>query len=210
MSDNYRGIDNDGAYKSRHTSSGGSRSGSGTPRNTPPSGSRNGRPYSESSQKSSRSSAVGKYTGDGKSDSMRANSRSGSFHVDISEDDYFDAEAARKEMNAAKRAEIQPQRSKVGSPAQKKKKSADNRNPATAKRVVTGSMGDTYQIEDDSAIAPKQLRSKQKSIRRRNRGCMIALVYSAAVLSISILLSYYLIVGVNDMFALVMHRRDLV
>ena len=34
-------------------------------------------------------------------------------------------------------------------------------------------------------------------------------VYSAAVLSISILLSYYLIVGVNDMFALVKDETDI-
>ena len=221
MSDNFRGIDNDGAYKSRHTSPGtGGRSGRSTSRSSGESASRaDSRPSAGQSrngvpggtQRSGRSSAVGKYTGESsQAESRQPEMRSGSFHVSISEDDYFDAEAARKEMSAARRATVQPQRSKVGSPATRRRKPVESRNPATAKRVVTGSMGDTYQIEDDSVMAPKQIRSKQKSIRKRNRGCMIALVYSAAVLSISILLSYYLIVGVNDMFALVKDETDIV
>ena len=231
MSDNYRGIDNDGTYKSRHTSSGGSRAGRsssqgagesgaqsrprGSSQNARPTGGQNRKAPSantqRSTQRSTRSSAVGKYTGgSAPSDSSPSDNRSGGFHVSISEDDYFDAETAKKEMSAARRAAVQPQRSKVGSPANRRRKPAENGNPATAKRVVTGSMGDTYQIEDDSVMAPKQIRSKQKFIRKRNRGCMIALVYSAAVLSISILLSYYLIVGVNDMFALVKDETDIV
>lgn len=204
MSDNYRGIDHDGAYKSRHSSPKGS--------GARPSAQSSQRPVSRADSAEERrgahSSAVGKYTGSPRQTESSLNSSSG-FHVNISEDDYFDGEVAKKEMHAARRAAAQPQRSKVAS-APRKKKAVESRNPATAKRVVTGSMGDTYHIEDDSAIAPKQIRIKQKSIRRRNRGCMIALVYSAAVLSISILLSYYLIVGVNDMFALVKDETDIV
>ena len=227
MSDNYRGIDNDGTYKSRHSSGQSSRSersasqrtgGSGaqsrsrsSSQGTRSTGGQNRKSTPESKQRSSHPSAVGKYTGESSlSETSKPDTRSGGFRVSISEDDYFDAEAAKKEMSAARRAAVQPQRSKVGSPANRRRKAADDRNPATAKRVVTGSMGDTYQIEDDSVMAPKQIRSKQKSIRKRNRGCMIALVYSAAVLSISILLSYYLIVGVNDMFALVKDETDIV
>ena len=227
MSDNYRGIDNDGTYKSRHSSGQSSRSersasqrtgGSGaqsrsrsSSQGTRSTGGQNRKSTPESKQRSSHPSAVGKYTGESSlSETSKPYTRSGGFRVSISEDDYFDAEAAKKEMSAARRAAVQPQRSKVGSPANRRRKAADDRNPATAKRVVTGSMGDTYQIEDDSVMAPKQIRSKQKSIRKRNRGCMIALVYSAAVLSISILLSYYLIVGVNDMFALVKDETDIV
>ncbi len=224
MSDNYRGIDNDGTYKSRHaggraerstSQSYGGNSGQSRPRSSSqssrPTGGQSRKPMSGSTQRSAHSSAVGKYTGEStQTETAQPEVRSGNFHVSISEDDYFDAEAAKKEMSAARRAALQPQRSKVGSPANRKRRPMENRNPATAKRVVTGSMGDTYQIEDDSVMAPKQIRSKQKSIRKRNRGCMIALVYSAAVLSISILLSYYLIVGVNDMFALVKDETDIV
>lgn len=222
MSDNFREIENDGTYKSRHTSQAGrtaggsdsqsrSRAGSKSAQAARPAGGQSRKATSESPQRSAHSSAVGKYTGgSGQSDASPSDNRSEGFRVSISEDDYFDAETARKEMSAARRAAVQPQRSKVGAPANRRRKPAESRNPATAKRVVTGSMGDTYQIEDDSVMAPKQIRSKQKSIRKRNRGCMIALVYSAAVLSISILLSYYLIVGVNDMFALVKDETDIV
>ena len=203
MSDNYRGIDNDGTYKSRHaggraerstSQSYGGNSGQSRPRSSSqssrPTGGQSRKPMSGSTQRSAHSSAVGKYTGEStQTETAQPEVRSGNFHVSISEDDYFDAEAAKKEMSAARRAAVQPQRSKVGSPANRRRRPAENGNPATAKRVVTGSMGDTYQIEDDSVMAPKQIRSKQKFIRKRNRGCMIALVYSAAVLSISILLS---------------------
>ncbi len=210
MSDNYRGIDNDGTYRSRHNSTsqsaGGSRNGGS--RGSQSSGSRS---QSGTGQRSTHASAVGKYTESGSQPSSASQSvrRKSGFQVSISEDDYFDGEAAKKEMYAARNA-LQPVRGKRTPPARKRKPDESTRNPATAKRVVTGSMGDTYQIEDDSAIAPKQIRRQQKSIRRRNRGCMIALVYSAAVLSISILLSYYLIVGVNDMFALVKDETDIV
>ncbi len=218
MSDNFRGIDNDGTYRSRHSSSGQRKGGSRSSSSRRPQSSQNrstqspsGRSAAGGSSRSNHTSAVGRYT-EGSSQSGRpspsANRRSG-FQVNISEDDYFDGEAARKEMAAARNT-VQPARRKPVQSARKKKDSESSRNPATAKRVVTGSMGDTYQIEDESAIAPKQIRSKQKSIRKRNRGCMIALVYSAAVLSISILLSYYLIVGVNDMFALVKDETDIV
>ena len=209
MSDNYREINQDGSYNSRHNSSGQVGKGRGS--------SNSGTPDAQKRQTSSnrtgdaqrrpRSSAVGKYT-DGEGAESAVSSRRTGFQVKISEDDYYDAEAAQKEMSAARKAQ-RPARSKT-TPSSGKKKAAENRNPATAKRVVTGSMGDTYQIEDESTIAPKQIRSKQKSLRKRNRGCMIALVYSAAVLSISILLSYYLIVGVNDMFALVKDETDIV
>ncbi len=221
MSDNYRGIDSDGAYKSRHTSAGqGNTAGRNGSRGARPSGNgksvgREGakpagsRSSSAEGQRNAHSSALGKYTGDG-ADAKQTVSRQNGFQVSISEDDYFDGDAARKEISAARRTAAQPRRSKVGSPEVRRRRPVENNNPASAKRVVTGSMGDTYQIEDDSVMPPKQIRSKQKSIRKRNRGCMIALVYSAAVLSISILLSYYLIVGVNDMFALVKDETDIV
>ena len=208
MSDNFRGIDNDGAYRSRHTAAGNGRNVSG--KQTSPNGGASGNNPKRNVQKNAHSSAVGKYTGAGQNDAGQSENRHGGFHVSISEDDYFDGEAARKEMSAARKAAVRPQRSKVGDPESRRRKAPETMNPAMAKRVVTGSMGDTYHIEDDSVIAPKQIRSKQKSIRKRNRGCMIALVYSAAVLSISILLSYYLIVGVNDMFALVKDETDIV
>ncbi len=212
MSDNFREMDNDGSYKSRRSTTGqNGRSGAGGKAENSGSGGRKPQGQDsrrESGQRNSHSSAVGRYTEGSSSGSSQDVRRTG-FQVNISEDDYYDGEEAKREMSAARSASRQTRR-KSSPHSSEKKKQEGSRNPAAAKRVVTGSMGDTYQIEDESTIAPKQIRSKQKSIRKRNRGCMIALVYSAAVLSISILLSYYLIVGVNDMFALVKDETDIV
>lgn len=170
-------------------------------------------------QRTERHSAVGKYTGGSgnASDSARMNiapsgstksSSSGSFTVNISEDDYYDSDATLQEISEAKSsAPTVRRRSAVASDRALVPADA---NPTTAKRIVTGSMGDTYQIQDDGVIAPRQLRSRQKFVRKKNRGCVVALVYSAAVCSISILLAYYMIVGVNDMFALVKDSTDMV
>lgn len=212
MSDNYREIDNDGSYRSRRSTSQ-QRSGSAqrvpssAPKTNPPSDRRH----------TERSSAVGKYT-DGTTSSRTSSSGStrrsagnragNSFTVNISEDDYFDGEIAKREIKAARNS-TPPVRRRQSQNAERTLVPKDV-NPTTATRIVTGSMGDTYQIQDDGVMAPRQLRSKQKSVRRRNRGCLIAMVYSAAVCSISILLSYYLIVGVNDMFALVKDETDIV
>lgn len=142
-----------------------------------------------------RRSAVGRYHGE----SPAEKSRSG-FRVNISEDDYYDSDATMQEINAAKSSNTAVRRRSASSenalvPAEV--------SPTTPKRIVTSSLGDTYQIQDDGVLAPRQLRSRQKFVRKKNRGCIVALVYSAAVCSISILLAYYMIVGVNDMFALV-------
>lgn len=153
-------------------------------------------------QRTERRSAVGKYTGGSDitpSGSAKSGS-SGGFTVNISEDDYYDSNTTMQEISEAK----------VSPPTVRRRNAADrssalatmDANPTTAKRIVTGSMGDTYHIQDDGVIAPRQLRNKQKSVRKRNRGCVVALVYSAAVCSISVLLAYYIVAGVNDMFAL--------
>ena len=143
MSDNFREIENDGTYKSRHTSQAGrtaggsdsqsrSRAGSKSAQAARPAGGQSRKATSESPQRSAHSSAVGKYTGgSGQSDASPSDNRSEGFRVSISEDDYFDAETARKEMSAARRAAVQPQRSKVGAPANRRRKPAESRNPAT-------------------------------------------------------------------------------
>ena len=216
MSDNYRGIDNDGAYRSRRSAS------SPQDRREEPSGARRrSGSYTQSSapktnppsdrQRGEHRSAVGRYTGSGASAGTESRKTAGGdrkFRVNISEDDYYDGEIAKKEINAARNSTPPVRRRQTT--AATRTPARTNANPAVATRIVTGSMGDTYQIQEDGVMAPRQLRSRQKSVRKRNRGCLIALVYSAAVCSISILLSYYLIVGVNDMFALVKDSTDIV
>ncbi len=168
-------------------------------------------PPANRQQHSEHRSAVGRYT-DGSENSTRAISdkggSQGSFTVNISEDDYYDSDTTMQEISVAKSSA--PTVRRRSSSASQSALVPMDANAATARRVVTGSMGDTYQIQDDGIIAPRQLRSKQKSVRKRNRGCVVALVYSAAVCSISVLLAYYMIVGVNDMFALVKDSTEIV
>lgn len=265
MSDNYREIDSDGAYRSRRTTQ--STSSRAAQRRTdaspqqPAAGaaprSSSSRPaaggngqyiggHSRGSEPASRRSQDGEYigrshtsqngyTGQGGSASSRPAARPASstaqrpasvpsssaavkrpptpsngthagFTVNISDEDYYDSDASMRELSAARRTTPPARRSAAASeraliPAET--------NATTAKRIVTGSLGDTYRIEDDGVIAPRQIRSKQKLVRKKNRGCIVALVYAAAVCSISILLAYYIIVGVNDMFALRKDSTDL-
>lgn len=162
-------------------------------------------------QSAEHNSAVGRYTGSSETPTRTSSTKitpSGEFKVNISESDYYDSDVTMQEITEAK----------SNAPAVRRSVSAASQDAlipmdagsATAKRVVTGSMGDTYQIQDDGVIAPRQLRSRQKSVRKRNRGCVIALVYCAAVCSISVLLAYYMVVGINDMFALVKDSTDIV
>ena len=73
--------------------------------------------------------------------------------------------------------------------------------PAPRTRVVTSRYGDRYEIHDDMPMGAAEMR--QYGRNGRSRGCMVAVVYAVIVCSISVLLSYYLIVGINDMFGLV-------
>lgn len=180
-------------------------------------------------------SAVGGYTGDARPTASRQPSAnrpqntqprrtlsaeasqqnpSASFRVKIDDSDFYDTEITEKEISAAQKNSISAARRNSAAVSEQQamtRRAADlEANPTQAKRVVTGSMGDKYQIQDDSVIAPRQIKSRQKSVRKKNRGCMIALVYSAVVCSISILLSYYLIVGINDMFGLVKDSTQIV
>ena len=204
MSDNFRGTDRDGSYRSRREEEAGE-----TRRPRPASAPKTNPPSDR--RRAEHQAAVGRYSGADAADAetrRRQSRQAGSFRVSISEDDYYDADAARREINAARSSK--PPVSRQQPPAVRRAPARSNSNPAVATRIVTSSVGDTYQIQEDGVMAPRQLRSRQKSVRKRNRGCLIALVYSAAVCSISILLSYYLIVGINDMFALVKDGTDIV
>ncbi len=138
---------------------------------------------------------------------------SANFRVKIDDSDFYDTETTEKEISAAQKNSIATARKTSAAISERQamtRRAELEANPTQATRVVTSSMGDKYQIQDDSVIAPRQLKSKQKSVRKKNRGCMIALVYSAVVCSISILLSYYLILGINDMFGLVKDKTEIV
>ena len=125
--------------------------------------------------------------------------RGSSFRVNISDQEYYDNDVTLQEIQQAQTS--MPAVRQTESLRETASVISDGAT-ASPRRIVTSSVGDTYQIQDDGVLAPRQLRSRQKFVRRKNRGCIVALVYAAVVCSISILLAYYLIVGVNDMFAL--------
>lgn len=236
MSDNYRKLDSDGAYNSRHRSPSQNQQSASPRRNA---SSANNAPQGQARRTASSApktnppshanrgehqSAVGRYTDSNQQRTRSQNPRAGSpasgtssqgqgFKVNISETDYFDTEATKEEISAARQSNINNARKRSAAVSERQlatRAEANAASPTPATRVVTGSMGDKYQIQEDSVIAPRQIKNRQKSVRKKNRGCIIALVYSAAVCSISILLSYYIILGVNDMFGLVKDETDIV
>ncbi len=77
----------------------------------------------------------------------------------------------------------------------------------TRMRTVTTRTGERFEIPEETAIPPKIMRKNSKNTK--SRGCVIALVYAAIVCSISALLSFYIIVGLNDMFGLVKEESEI-
>ena len=80
-------------------------------------------------------------------------------------------------------------------------------SPLTRTRTVTTRTGERFEIPEETAIPPKIMRRNSKNTK--SRGCIIALVYAAIVCSISALLSFYIIVGLNDMFGLVKEESEI-
>lgn len=80
--------------------------------------------------------------------------------------------------------------------------------PVSRTRVVTNRQGEKYEIPDDSALSLSLMKRHRKN--RKGRGCLIAVVYALIVCSVSALLSFYLIVGINDMFGLVKTDTEIV
>ncbi len=80
-------------------------------------------------------------------------------------------------------------------------------SPLTRTRTVTTRTGERFEIPEETAIPPKIMRRNSKNTK--SKGCVIALVYAAIVCSISALLSFYIIVGLNDMFGLVKEESEI-
>lgn len=80
-------------------------------------------------------------------------------------------------------------------------------SPLTRTRTVTTRTGERFEIPEETAIPPKIMRRNSRNTK--SRGCVIALVYAAIVCSISALLSFYIIVGLNDMFGLVKEESEI-
>ena len=133
------------------------------------------------------------------------------FTVHISDEDY---EAQSLDPRARGTQEMRPRRPQQGPapvrrPAQPPQGAMQRRDvPVSRTRVVTTREGDKYEIPDDSALSLSFMKKHRKN--RKGRGCLIAVVYALLVCSISALLSFYLIVGINDMFGLVKEDAEIV
>ncbi len=80
--------------------------------------------------------------------------------------------------------------------------------PLSRTRVVTSRSGEKYEIPEESNLPSKLLRKQKKNYK--SRGCAVAVIYAAIVCSISALLAFYMIVGINDMFGLVKENMEIV
>ncbi len=80
--------------------------------------------------------------------------------------------------------------------------------PVSRTRVVTSRSGEKYEIPEENNLPSKLLRRQKKNYK--SRGCVVAVVYAAIVCSISALLAFYMIVGINDMFGLVKENMEIV
>lgn len=133
------------------------------------------------------------------------NSEKKKFTVHISDEDYGDYG-----YDESPRPRRTQQRSNNQSLAKRQNQEQGLRRreiPVSRTRVVTNRMGDKYEIPEESMLSPKALRSQKKN--QKGRGCIIAVVYAAIVCAISALLSFYLIVGINDMFGLVKEEAEI-
>jgi len=80
--------------------------------------------------------------------------------------------------------------------------------PVSRTRVVTSRSGEKYEIPEENNLPSKLLRRQKKNYK--SRGCVVAVVYAAIICSISALLAFYMIVGINDMFGLVKEEMEIV
>lgn len=80
--------------------------------------------------------------------------------------------------------------------------------PVSRTRVVTARSGEKYEIPEENNLPSKLLRRQKRN--NKSRGCVVAVVYAAIICSISALLAFYMIVGINDMFGLVKEQMEIV
>jgi len=132
------------------------------------------------------------------------------FVVNISEDDYENDGTERR----GGRNDRSNQHYQRLAPQQNSGQGSDNQSimrrdiPISRTRVITSRVGEKYEIPEESNLPPKLLRRQQKNYK--SRGCIVSVVYAAIVVSISALLAFYLIVGINDMFGLVKEPMEVV
>ena len=151
-----------------------------------------------------------KYPNDDRQDENRLAQKK-PFVLNIDFDDDFDDESAPVTRSSPP--------SRRPAPAQQPRGAAPRRAPPSASqsrygypiprtRVIQTREGERYEIPDDEPLRPRSF--KRFGRNNKSRGCLISVVYAIIVCSISALLSFYVIVGINDMFGLVKEEAEIV
>jgi len=134
------------------------------------------------------------------------------FTVHISDEDY-EGESSNRRRTPARQSghgAYQPQRVR---PDDRRRREEDNRItrsdvPISRTRVITSRSGDRYEISEESNLPPHLMKKTNRN--QKSRGCFVAVVYAAIICSISALLAFYVVVGINDMFGLVKDQMEIV
>ncbi len=143
-------------------------------------------------------------------DPYQSGSQPKKFTVHISDDDYENemSYGAPRSQRGQRGGYMEPRRQQRSNAPAKPNSIARNEVPISRTRVITSRSGERYEIPEESALPPKLLRKTRKN--QKSRGCLISVVYAIIVCSISALLAFYAIVGINDMFGLVKDDMDIV
>lgn len=138
------------------------------------------------------------------------------FVVSISDEDYESESAytsprntGAQRQNAQRRPGSYPQqRQRPNQPAGRPMGLQRRDLPVSRTRVITTRTGEKYEIPEENPLASKNIKKTRKN--QKSRGCIVAVVYAIIVCSISALLSFYIIVGINDMFGLIKEDAEIV
>lgn len=129
------------------------------------------------------------------------------FSVHISDEDYENEGAS--EQRAKGRSQNGQYQRLAQQKSQPDQHSLARRDvPVSRTRIITSASGEKYEIPEENNLPPTLMRKQRKN--QKSRGCVISIVYALIVCSISALLAFYMIVGINDMFGLVKEQMEIV
>lgn len=128
------------------------------------------------------------------------------FTVHISDEDYEGDERSRR--TPARTGSHQMQRVRPNERRNDDARLARSDVPISRTRVITSKSGERYEIPEENNLPPKLMKKSRRN--QKSRGCLVSVVYAAIICSISALLAFYIVVGINDMFGLVKDEMEIV
>ncbi|MDR1564978.1 MAG: endolytic transglycosylase MltG [Oscillospiraceae bacterium] len=109
---------------------------------------------------------------------------------------YSSAQPRRSGSVPPPAASYQPQQ-RTPAPAASAARSTSS-GPKVERRNVINSKGEKYEVHDNISGENKN----KRPVLGSSRGCLTVGIYVSIVLAVSVLVSFYIIIGLNDMFAL--------